>query len=410
MKSKRICVPVIFLSILVLLSSLAGCAEKNSQIPRNAETQQGEQIEKSDLQQANAKLLADLFELLKVNEEVYSGMFLIMEYSEAYGQDNSWDSLLKARASAGAALVAIRQMELPTLNLTDAEIDLLMDAGIEINAVQREFEALDSWRTSKDDTASLFCYTLEDDVFLKASVEDAIPAMAAFYRDYFTLECRNLCYFANYLLLQMDSGDTWQLWTAQLPSMAACMDMWYEDSSELEEATGLVLDEMESLQTQMGSFLGTAEYTLEIVREAVETGDLAALRREINEIADVPGYFPIPGWLPDVVNLYLVTDPDTQEKRLVKSGEELDSVPSACYISCGAISLEEAEAYGEQLKLWGIETYAAWDEPEETWQLLANSGISTMMMEWTEDETLLYLTEPVGCLIPELYLYAMTME
>jgi len=28
-------------------------------------------------------------------------------------------------------------------------------------------------------------------------------------------------------------------------------------------------------------------------------------------------------------------------------------------------------------------------------------------VEWTPEETLLYLTEPVGCLIPELYLQAM---
>ena len=67
-------------------------------------------------------------------------------------------------------------------------------------------------------------------------------------------------------------------------------------------------------------------------------------------------------------------------------------------------------AYGEYLVLWGIVTYSTWNEAKDTWQLLANSGDSTMMIEWTEDETLLYLTEPIGCLIPELYLYAMTME
>ena len=134
------------------------------------------------------------------------------------------------------------------------------------------------------------------------------------------------------------------------------------------------------------------------------------LRREINEMEDVPGYFPIPIWLPDVINLYLVTDPDTQEKRLVSAGEEVNTVPSACYISCGAIALDDVTAYGEYLSQWNVETYSTWNEAKDTWQLLANSGSSTMMIEWTEDETLLYLPEPVGCLIPELYLYAMTME
>ena len=71
---------------------------------------------------------------------------------------------------------------------------------------------------------------------------------------------------------------------------------------------------------------------------------------------------------------------------------------------------EDVTAYEAYLQQWGIETYATWNEERNTWQLLANSGSSTMMIEWTENETLLYLTEPVGCLIPELYLYAMTIE
>lgn len=403
MKHRHIGALSIILSILLLLSCLTGCTEKDSPLPQ----QQNEQVEQPAFQQASSKLLAELFELLQLNEEVYSNMLRIMEYTEAYGQSNSWDSLLKARASASAALVAMRQTELPALDLTEDEITILMDKGVEINAVQREFEALESWHASKDDTASLFCYTLEDDVFMKASVEDAIPAMVEFYRVYFILEYRHLCYFVNYMLIQMDSLDTWQLWIDQFPCMAACADVCYRETSELEAVTGLLLDEMEVLQTQMGSFLGTSEYTLEIIQEAVETGNLDVLQREINEMEDVPGYFPIPSWLPEVVNLYLVTDPETQQKQLVSAGEEINTVPSACYISCGAVSLEDITAYGEYLAQWGIKTYGTWNEAKDTWQLLANSGSSTMMIEWAEGETMLYLTEPVGCLIPELYLYAM---
>ena len=403
MKITHIRVLSIILSMLLLLSCLTGCTE-------NPETILQQQTAQLDMPQAESKLLIELFELLKINEEVYSIILQLLDYTEAYGQDNSWSSLLKARAIASATLIAIRQMELPTLDLTEDEIILFMDEGVEVNALQREFEALQSWLSSKDDTASLFCYTLEDDVFMKASVEDAIPAMTKFYREYFVLEYRYMCYFANYMLVQIDSVDIWQSWIDQFPYMAACADVCYQETSKLEEVTGQLLDEMEILQTRMGSFLGTSEYTLEIVQDAVGTGNWEALQREINEMADVPGYFPIPDWLPDVVNLYLVTDLETQEKRLVNAGDELNSVPSACYISCGAISLDDVTAYGDYLAQWDIETYGTWNEAKDTWQLLANSGSSTMMIEWTKDETLLYLTEPVGCLIPELYLYAMTME
>ncbi len=372
--------------------------------------QSTEQTSRSELEQTKAKLLNECFELLEVNEQLYSGLFRSLEYTGNYVQPSSWDSLLKARASASAALVAIRQMELPVFDLTAEEMELLEDADIEANDVQREYETLVGARTSKEDTAALFCYTLEDDVFMKANVEDAIPAMVEFYREYFTLEYRYLCLFANYMLLQMDAAGSWQLWIDQLSCMAACADVWYEETADVESAADQVLDEMQVLQTQMGSFLGVSEFTQEIVQEAMETGDLDSLQREINEIKGVPGYFPIPSWLPNVVNLYFVIDPDTQEQHLVKAGEELNRVPSACYISCGAVSQEAAAAYGEHLKQWGIETYDTWNESKDTWQLLAKSGSSTLMIEWKENETLLYFTEPVGCLISELYLYAMTME
>ena len=396
MKNGKKRVLAMIIAVLVLVSCLTGCA--------------GEKTESSPAQQAKEKLLNEWLKQLEVNERMYASIFRVLEYTEAFARDNSWDSLLKARASAGAALVAIRQLELPKLELTETEIELLTKEGVEINAVQREAEATEITCEAMDDTLSLLCYTLEDDVFLRASAVDAVPAMAAFYREYFTLEYRYLSQFTNYLLLQTDSEEVWTLWQEQLPCMASCGDVWYENTDAAEQATGKLLDEMAALQPRMGSFLGVSEFTLEIVQEAVETGDLEALQREINVISGVPGYFPVPGWLPDVLNLYLVTDEETQEKRLVQAGAQLDSVPSACYISCGEISAENVEAYGEHLKRWGIEIYGTWNEAQDTYQLLANSGSSTMMVEWTREETLIYLTEPVGCLIPELYLYAMTAE
>lgn len=397
-------------ALLMVLLCLNGCMPRKTQSDSDAGVKQEEQIANQDLHHAKAELQNACFDLLEANEQMYAGIFRCLEYTEDYVQTGSWDNLLKARASASAALVELRQMELPAFELTGETMDLLEEAGIEVNAVQREFEILEDTRMSKEDTAVLLCYTLEDDIFLKASAEEALPAMTNFYRDYFTLEYRYMSLFANYMLVQMDAGDLWDSWKGQLPVMAACSEEWYQETTEVEKATDQVLDEMQTLQTQMGEFLGISEFTLEIVQDAAETGNLDVLRGEINQISGVPGYFPIPQWLPDVVNLYLVTDPDTQELRLVNSGEDLNSVPSACYISCGTVSRDDVESYETYLGLWGIETDAGWNETKDTWQMIAESGSSTMMIEWTENETLLYLMEPVGCLIPELYLRAMLAE
>lgn len=364
--------------------------------------------EPAEVQTGNRVLLDDWYRLLQAAEEIYGGTFRVLEEMEAYAQDSTWENLLKARASCSAALVALRQMELPKPQMTQEMIDGYADAGVEINVLLREFDALESTHSSMCDTVMLLCYTLEDDVYLKTTVETTIPAMVEFYREYFRLEYGYLSQYSNYLLLEIRSEAEWDKWIA-LPWLSVCADPWRNDSDEIMAATERTLDRIQALQTEMGSVLGLSEYTLELVQEAVDTGELDALRRELNRHGDMPGCFPTPQWLPDVVHLYMVMDPQTQQKRLVRAGEKLTEAPAACYISCGVIEQEQVEAYVRHLQDWGIPCYGIWEDAEEAFQVVAKSGESSMMIKWTPEETLIYLTEPVGGLIPELY-FSLLME
>lgn len=348
-----------------------------------------------------------LFRLLATHEQLQSGLTRTVEYMDEFVRDGAWHSLLTARAACSAALVDVIQMELPEPELSQEQISALLDADIEINVLQLEFEQLERNRTEQQNTLSLLSYALEDDVFLKAFVEDSLPKMVENYRQIASLELRYYRNFANYLLLQAGTPEIWDQWSTRLPGLAACSGEWYDTTEDTAAAADGILDELELALSEMGSVLGTADYTLEVVREAVQTGDLEPLSREIERFDGVPGYFITPAWLPDVVHLYLVTDSALQEKRLVQAGEELTDAPSACYIMCGAVALEDLEAYEALLKSWEFETYGVWEEPDTRYQLLVNSGESTMMIDWTAGETLIYLTDPVGCLIPELYLAAM---
>ena len=278
MKKRNALLSVVLL-VIVLTSILAGCAEKT---------------DSPEFSGAKDAFLEQWFGLLQANEQIYSGIFHTLESTADFSQNGNWENLLKARAAASAALVEIRRMELPAMELTQEQIRLLVDGGVEVNAAQREFEALEGVRSDRDATALLLVSTLENDVFLTASTQEAIPAMTEFYQAYLALECRYLCQFTNYLLLQTDSADLWSGWQEQLPCMAACADVWYDDTDDVQNATDQLLDEMEALQSSMGSFLGVSEYTLEIVQEAVDSGDPETLRREVNEIPGVPGYFPVP--------------------------------------------------------------------------------------------------------------------
>lgn len=355
-------------------------------------------------------LLENWENFLAYHEQILGDMLWAYDCVEAFSRDNEWDSLLKAQAASSAALLSLRQRELPECTLTQEQGVALMNDGIEADTVLTEYEALGSTVQTKQDTMTLLTYLLTDDVFLTESVE-MIDAWLESGRTYVDLEARYLWLATNYLLLQAEQEPLWEQWQTQFPVLAASAEPWRKDTEEIMRCTDQVLDSMGQELINSAGYVGTSEYTLEIVREAVETGDVSTLAREIHTISGVPGYFPVPAWLPDVLNCYLVTDAQTQEKRLVQAGEELSQIPSACYILCTGIALEEVEAYEERMaSVWGLDTYGQWEEAEQTYQVLITSGSSQMMIEWTQEETILFLTEPVGCLIPELYLMAMLAQ
>lgn len=404
MREKRRSVTAAILAVLLCFSCFAGCSKNNSARPETGSEEQNNQMA---FLHAEKQVQEDWYQLLETAEEIYSDVFWILDQLDVFICDNSWNSLLKARAACSSAMIAFQELEIPSLDVTQEDCALLMQQGIEINVIQREFESLEMLRDNMTMTVSYFQEMLERDVFLAVNLSDAMPVISEFYREYFTREYRYLCQLTNYLLIQMEDPELWQTWTGKLPCMNACADRWYETTTEVEEATGVVLDEMEQLQTRLGSVQGISQYTLEIVQGAVATGDIAVLQRECNTILDVPGYYPVPFWISDQLPLYYVIDASTGENRLIKPGEESFPVPSGCMISCGKIPVDEVLSYETNLKKWNIEVSGTWNTAKDSYRLTANDGSSTLTIQWTEEEALLTFTETIGCLIPELYLFAM---
>ena len=201
------------------------------------------------------------------------------------------------------------------------------------------------------DTAMLLCYTLEDDVFLKTTVETTIPAMVEFYREYFQLEYGYLSQYSNYLLLEIRSEAEWDKWIA-LPWLSVCADPWRNDSDEI-------------MAARRGHWTGYRHYRLRWAAcWACQSIRWSLFRRQ---------------WRREI------------------------------WMPCGVIEQAQVEAYVRHLQDWGIPCYGLWEDAEEAFRVVAKSGESSMMIKWTPEETLIYLTEPVGGLIPEFY-FGVLME
>lgn len=391
---------ILMINVLMLAAiMLLGCA---SSVEHHEEKRiQSLQPEKQLLQTHWETYLASA-------EELYSHLHWAFDYAEAFTRENSWESLLKARAACTAARDGIQQLALPIYSLTSVQYDALMDAGIEADVVRMEYEAFAGEQTLALNTLDALDAYLNNDIFMKASV-DIIPDWIACNRGVITDISEYLCLTTNYLLLQLDSDTLWQEVEERYPHIGAMCTPWSEDPDQIMMNATAALDRYAERFVDMEEFTGVSEYTMQIVREAVETGNLDRLEAQMHTISGVPAYFLTPSWMTQMdVCSYLITDSDTQEKRLIQSGEKITEVPSGCYISCEAVAMESVEAYADTLESWGMEPYCT--ENADAVQLFVTSGESSLLVEWTEEETIVYLSAPVGCLIPELYLTAMRQE
>lgn len=380
-------------AILLTLGMLDGCASESRQ---------------TSFQEEKAALQSDWETCLEISESRFGQLLWVYDYVEAYAMDNSWDSLLKARAACAAAMGSLQQLSPRELTMSQEQYQALIGAGIEADVVAMECENLSAGITQTIHTLTMLETILQDDIYFTESVEilaDRVRVGRQIVQD----ECSYLCLTTNYLLLQMQEDGLWEEMESRYPIIAACRDPWYSGAEPIMSACDAVLGDLQAQQTRLSEFLGVSDYTLKLVEEAAATGDVSRLAKQMNHMDGVPAYLPLPGWIAEnpAQCLYLITDTQTQEPRLAEPLEALSQAPSACYLLCSGIDREAVEDYGQRLKSWGLEPYADWDEEAETHQLYVTSGESQMLVEWTQDETTIFLTSPVACLIPELYLLAM---
>lgn len=386
--------------VLVLVLSLCtGCASKEANAASTADAPLDEK----------QPLLDHWTRYLTVKEDIHSQMHWVLDFVDAFLTDNQWESLLKARAACNAAAAYLQDYDLPEFTLTQEQCDSLITSGIEADFVQAEYLNLPTALGQDLNTLASLDALLNHDVFLQASWE-SLSTWSKACRD--GLEDLAMYYglSTNYLLLQLENSELWNNFPEQYPTLSQMTAEWEESPDALLEQGNAILNQYEERLTQMSACIGTSEYTLQLVREALDTQDLTYLVQALHTIENVTCYVPMPNWmLENYACAYRVDNPDTKEQETIVSGQEISSAPSGYYVSASATQDEVAQ-YAQTLASYGFSPSAGWKEETGAYQVVLLEENVSLIVEWTEDETFLYMSDPIACLIPELYLIAMTAK
>lgn len=391
--------------VLVLTLSLCtGCASKEANAISTTDA--------NALENEKQLLLDHWIRYLTAMEEVYSQMNWVLDYVDVCLADNQWESLLTARAACNTATVYLQDYELPEFALTQEQCNRLIANGIEADFVQAEYLNLPAALGQELNSLTVLDTLLNQDVFLQASWEnlstwnEACRGGLEDLTQYYGLS-------TNYLLLQLGNLERLELWVnfpEQFPVIFRRALDWEENSNVLLEQGNDVLNQYEELLTQMSECIGASEYSLRLVQDTLNAGDLNCLRRAMHTIEDVACYIPMPNWMLDsYVCTYRITNPGTNEQETIQAGQEISSAPSGYYVSASATQ-EEVAQYAQTLASYGFSPSAGWKEENGAYQVVLLEENVSLIVEWTEDETILYMSEPIACLIPELYLIAMTAK
>ena len=386
--------------VLVLALSLCtGCAAKDT----NAASTADAPLDKKQL------LLDHWTRYLTVKEDIHSQMHWVLDFVDAFLTDNQWESLLKARAACNAAAAYLQDYDLPEFTLTQEQCDSLIGVGIEADFVQAEYLNLPTALGQELNTLASLDALLNHDMFLQASFE-SLSTWSDTCRG--GLEDLALYYSlsTNYLLLQLEQPELWDSLPEKYPVLSQMAADWEGNPDVLLEHENAILNQYEERQIQMSACIGASEYTLQLVQEALDTQDLTYLIQALHTIENVTCYVPMPNWMLDnYVCTYRVDNPDTKEQETIVSGQEISSAPSGYYVSASATQ-EEVAQYAQTLASYGFSPSAGWKEENGAYQVVLLEENVSLIVEWTEDETILYMSEPIACLIPELYLIAMTAK
>ena len=397
-KKQHLFLPILLLSTSIVLMS---CNTTTSS------TKDSTSETKASYSEAKEELLNNWTTLLDSMETMYSQVHLVLDYAESFATNNTWDNLQKARSACSTIKINLNKLPIPEFTLTDKQKKLLKENGVDVDVVEYEYKDFTTELNLQLDTFATLEATLQNDVFFSSNVsvlDDWITANRNLLID----TSKYFCLLTNQLLLQLEETEFWEQIPEKYPHMAMGYTTWNEDSISLKQNATLVLDRYESRFIEMEKILGTSTYTLLLVEEAIQNGNLEHLINEMHTISEISTYCPEPEWFSEnTAYYYLITDSKTKEKRMIQTKEEFTQTPSGCLIETPNVTKQEVEDYENCLKKWGLEPNIQWDADTQTYKIFALIGTSQILVTWTPEETSVYLTEPITCLIPELYLVAL---
>lgn len=420
--------------------------------------------------QNNNVLYQQLAQCLSYYNSLYENILWSLDYAQKYTVNKEWATLVRARAACTAAKAAVIEEPLPDNMVSMEQYLELLHSNVDSDLVYALWEDIQE----EDTQVIQIIHSLDSFLYEQIHFYEMSPRIELWITDcrtYIQAHCKYLTLITNYLLLQMDRESWWKPLSKQLPTVFSSNHDWSIDETLVAERYTEAYEESNACYLRMEDLESICSYAERLENIAESIGHNPSVHDVMApymwKVPNIPTYFPMPEWLENTLpgksstleaygeiqkqfeeeidklerqyrssrrevyapteendsveeeipaNHITVTwqyedlDPDLQKPRQLHAGDQLNGVPTLCRITAQNLPQEEIKKYCSLLEEFGLMPLLQTNNEGNVTTIEVINGICRLQITWTEQNTVLLLTEPVGCLIPATYLKAIMAQ
>lgn len=418
-------------------------------------------------------LYQQLSQCLFYYDSLYESILWSLDYAQEYTTKTDWAALSRARAACTAAKVAIMEEPLLDNTVSMEQYLELLHNNVESDLVYSLWEDIQEEATQfLQIMHSLESFVYEQIHFYEMTPR--LETWISDCRAYIQAHCKYLTLITNYLLLQMDMESRWATLSEQMPTIYSFSQDLSTDKTLITEQYAKAHEEYNACYLRMEDLDSICSYSKRLESIATSISHRPSVSDVMApymwQIPDIPAYFPMPEWLENTLpsnsnitetnsveeeikeqyeeqldelekqyrssrgadyasaeetdsaqeeiptNQITVTwqyehlNPDSQKVQQLHVGDKLQDAPTLCRITVQHLPQEEIESYCRLLEECGLTPLLQMNKEGNVTTLEVTSTICRLQITWTEQETVLLLTESIGCLIPATYLKAIRAQ
>lgn len=357
------------------------------------------------------RFLNDWITLLTMREDRYTQENDALQTIITYGETESWEDLVRARAAAAFTcdLVAYyAKTEVPQA-MTEADYKRLIDQGMDIGDVRGEFSIYngDTLADLSENVVPFwsryYLANLMERAFDRNSVEEYV-ALAKAQTGVNVQELKYLYLINNYIALEVPEADAQRLYALAGDNAPGVMSAYRQPFTSVNDVLNEMNDTVNLLEEALLAYekaLALGYANLDAAQARFDRGESIVKPEERAALADRPKTLPWPTFWDsgsgDVT--YYWRDAEggvTAMSRGINRGE----IPNCMHVSVPRVSREAYDQYVAQLGGLGLSPTEATDAAA----LYCFSDGTIFMMEWSQDGVRLTVRNGQICFAPAWYI------